>query len=122
DRLLVVGCPRRRPVFTHRAAPLSVRHVTRIARIAPYGTDSEDTSSLCRSCPGYRPRVARSRVPPWRRVADDLRRRIEAGGVPPGGPLPSLLALVDEYGGSPSTAGKAVAGPRDEGVLGGVAR
>ena len=99
------------------AVPLSVRHVTRIARIAPYSANSEDTSGLCGSCPGYRPRVARSRVPPWRRVADDLRRRIEAGEFPPGAPLPSLLTLVDEYGVSRSTAAKAVAALRDEGLV-----
>ena len=61
--------------------------------------------------------MARSRVPPWRRVADDLRRRIEAGEFPPGAPLPSLVALVDEYGVSRSTAAKAVASLRDEGLV-----
>jgi GntR family transcriptional regulator len=50
-------------------------------------------------------------------VADDLRRRIEAGEFLPGAPLPSLLALVDEYGVSRSTAAKAVAALRDAGLV-----
>lgn len=50
----------------------------------------------------------RRKVPPWRVVAADLRRRVESGEWPPGAPLPSLSALSDEYGVSQTTARKAV--------------
>ncbi len=52
--------------------------------------------------------MTREAIPPWRKVADDLRRRIQSGEFPPGALLPSASALSDEYGVSPTTAGKAV--------------
>lgn len=51
--------------------------------------------------------MARGPVPPWRRVADDLRRRIEEGEFVPGSPLPSLSAVTAEYGVSRTTGRKA---------------
>lgn len=66
--------------------------------------------------PGYGPGMAKGAVPPWRRVADDLRRRIQSGEWPPGAALPSLSALADEYGVSTSTAGKATRALVDEGL------
>lgn len=61
--------------------------------------------------------MARTSVPPWRQVADDLRRRIESGEFPPGSPLPSLSALEAEYQVSKTTARKAVGHLRDEGLV-----
>jgi DNA-binding GntR family transcriptional regulator len=59
----------------------------------------------------------RGEVPPWRQVADDLRRRIESGEFPPGAPVPSAAALSAEYGVSRSTAAKAVTALKDEGLI-----
>jgi DNA-binding GntR family transcriptional regulator len=61
--------------------------------------------------------MAREAVPPWRRVAADLRRRIKSGEWPPGGPLPTLDTLAAEYQVSKSTARKAVASLQDEGLV-----
>jgi DNA-binding GntR family transcriptional regulator len=61
--------------------------------------------------------MARGPVPPWRVVADDLRRRIEEGEFPPGSPLPSLAALTQEYGVGRTTAAKAVASLREAGLV-----
>jgi DNA-binding GntR family transcriptional regulator len=61
--------------------------------------------------------MARSLVPPWRQVADDLRRRIESGEFPPGAMLPSLNALSEHYQVGRTTARKAVAALRDEGIV-----
>lgn len=58
----------------------------------------------------------RRAVPPWRKVAADLRRRVEAGEWPPGAPLPSLSALSIEYGVSQSTARKAIGSLVDAGL------
>jgi GntR family transcriptional regulator len=35
--------------------------------------------------------------PPYRQLADDLRRRIQVGEFPPGTPLPSIRRLAVEY-------------------------
>jgi GntR family transcriptional regulator len=61
--------------------------------------------------------MARSAVPPWRRVADDLRRRIESGEFPPGGPLPSLTSLAEQYDVGRTTARKAVDALRGDGLV-----
>jgi hypothetical protein len=66
---------------------------------------------------GYRAGMARSAVPPWRRVADDLRRRIESGEFSPGAPLPSLTSLAEQYQVSRTTARKAVDAIRDDGLV-----
>ena len=60
---------------------------------------------------------ARSAVPPWRRVADDLRLRIESGEFPPGAPLPSLTSLAEQYQVGRTTARKAVDALRDDGLV-----
>ena len=72
---------------------------------------------LCGYRPGMGPAGQREAIPPWRRVADALRQRIESGEFPPGAALPSLSQLQDEYGVSTSTARKAVASLRDEGLV-----
>jgi DNA-binding GntR family transcriptional regulator len=61
--------------------------------------------------------MVRSAVPPWRKVADDLRKRIESGEWPPGSPLPSLSALEEEYRVSRTTARKAIGALRDDGLV-----
>jgi DNA-binding GntR family transcriptional regulator len=61
--------------------------------------------------------MARSAVPPWRQVADDLRRRIESGEFPAGSPLPSLSTLETEYAVSRTTARKAVTSLSEEGLV-----
>lgn len=61
--------------------------------------------------------MARSAVPPWRQVADDLRRRIESGEFPPGAPLPSLTALEADYRVSKTTARKAIGALREAGLV-----
>ncbi len=61
--------------------------------------------------------MAREAVPPWRRVAADLRQRIESGEWPPGGPLPTLETLAAEYRVGKSTARKAVASLQDDGLV-----
>ena len=61
--------------------------------------------------------MARSAVPPWRQVADDLRRRIQSGEFPPGAPLPSLTSLAEQYQVSRTTARKAVDALRDAGLV-----
>jgi GntR family transcriptional regulator len=61
--------------------------------------------------------MVRSAVPPWRKVADDLRRRIEAGEFPPGSMLPSLTSLTEQYHVSRTTARKAVGALRDAGLV-----
>jgi len=61
--------------------------------------------------------MAREAVPPWRRVAADLRRRIESGEWPPGAPLPTLDTLASDYQVSKSTARKAVASLQEAGFV-----
>ena len=61
--------------------------------------------------------MARKVVPPWRQVADDLRRRIGSGEFPPGSMLPSLTSLAEQYQVGRTTARKAVGALRDEGIV-----
>jgi DNA-binding GntR family transcriptional regulator len=53
--------------------------------------------------------------PPWRQVADGLRRRIEAGEWT--GRLPSEKTIAQEYGVAIGTVRKALALLRDEGLI-----
>jgi GntR family transcriptional regulator len=66
---------------------------------------------------GNVPGMARSLVPPWRQVADDLRRRIESGEFPPGSMLPSLTSLAEHYQIGRTTARKAVGALREAGLV-----
>lgn len=66
---------------------------------------------------GTVPGMAREVVSPWRRVAASLRQRIEAAEWPPGGRLPTLGMLADEYQVSPTTVRKAIAVLRDAGLV-----
>ncbi|MGI5274896.1 winged helix-turn-helix domain-containing protein [Nonomuraea sp. CA-218870] len=53
----------------------------------------------------------------WRQVADEIKRRIEAGQYSPGMPIPAERRLAEELGLSIKTIRRAVAELRDEGVL-----
>ena len=63
-------------------------------------------------------RVAANYVRPWQRIAADLRTKIEAGRWQPGDRLPTISALMDEYGvGSKNTVRAAVALLHNEGLV-----
>jgi DNA-binding GntR family transcriptional regulator len=53
--------------------------------------------------------------PPWRQVADDMRRRIGAGEWP--GRLPGEKTLAQVFGVAVGTVRKAMAALRDEGLI-----
>ena len=61
-------------------------------------------------------REEREAVPPWRRVADSLRGRIQAGEWAPGSPLPTLDTLAAEYQVSRTTVRKAISTLTAEGL------
>jgi len=65
----------------------------------------------------YVDHVPRSPVPPYRRVADALRARIDAGELLPGEQVPSMAQLVDSYGISRGTARRVLATLKDEGYV-----
>jgi len=56
-------------------------------------------------------------VPPYRQLAAILRGQIAAGELAPGAPVPSVKRLRQEYGVAETTARKAVALLRDEGLV-----
>ncbi|MFB7653941.1 MULTISPECIES: GntR family transcriptional regulator [unclassified Streptomyces] len=56
-------------------------------------------------------------VPVWPQVADELRRRLDAGQYPPATRFPAVNELAAELDVAPSTAQKAVAALRAEGRL-----
>ena len=53
----------------------------------------------------------------WRQVADELKRRIEAGQYRPGAPLPSERRLAEELGVAVGSIRRATAALVEEGVL-----
>lgn len=53
----------------------------------------------------------------WEQVADEIKRRIQAGQYQPGMPIPAERRLADELGVSVGTVRRAVGALRDEGVL-----
>jgi DNA-binding GntR family transcriptional regulator len=55
-------------------------------------------------------------VPPYRQLAEILREQIRSGELPPGGTIPPIRRLRDEYGVAEITARKAVALLRAEGL------
>lgn len=55
-------------------------------------------------------------IPPYRLIADDLRRRILDGGLPAGATVPSENALAAEYGVAPETARRALGALAAEGL------
>lgn len=59
-----------------------------------------------------------SRVPPWRQIADHLRKEIEEGRYSPDGPaLPSVSRLSQEWSVARGTANKALLALADEGLI-----
>lgn len=56
-------------------------------------------------------------VPVWPQVADDLRRRLDAGEWAPGDRFPGTVALAAEYDVAQSSVQKAVVQLREEGRL-----
>jgi DNA-binding GntR family transcriptional regulator len=58
----------------------------------------------------------REAMPPYQRIAADLRARIESGDLAPGDMLPSLARITQEYGVAKGTAVKALAVLRTEGL------
>lgn len=56
-------------------------------------------------------------TPRYRLVAEELRRRIEAGAIPAGALLPPESAIVKEFGISRGTAREAIASLRTEGLV-----
>lgn len=56
-------------------------------------------------------------VPVWPQVADELRRRLDAGQYKPGERFPAVNELASELDVAPSTVQKAVAALRKEGRL-----
>src|SRR2546421_8753837 len=55
--------------------------------------------------------------PPYRQIADELRRAIHAGEILPGGRLPSERKLVDRYGTAPQTVRQALNVLKAEGLV-----
>jgi GntR family transcriptional regulator len=51
----------------------------------------------------------------WREIKKELARRIRNGAYPLNRPLPSEVALADEFGCARGTARQAISGLRDEG-------
>lgn len=58
-----------------------------------------------------------SDVPPWRQLADELRRLIASGQIQPHRPIPSKRQLTEEYGVAGATVDKAVQLLKDEGLV-----
>ena len=56
-------------------------------------------------------------VPPWRQLAALLREQIESGELPPGGKVPSIMALSQEHGIATVTVRKALDALKEEGLL-----
>lgn len=61
--------------------------------------------------------MPREQTPPYRRIAADLRSRIESGDLKPGEQVPSASELCDTYGVSRNTALRALKLLRDEGLI-----
>jgi DNA-binding GntR family transcriptional regulator len=58
-----------------------------------------------------------SAVPPYRQLAGILRDQIQSGELAPGAAVPSVKRLRQQYGVAETTARKAVALLRDEGLV-----
>jgi AcrR family transcriptional regulator len=56
-------------------------------------------------------------VPPYRRIAAEIRRRITSGALRPGDRVPSTRQLVQEFGVAMATATKVLAALRQEGLV-----
>lgn len=56
-------------------------------------------------------------TPVYLQVASELRRRIQAGKLPPGRRVPSEVSIEQEFGVARGTARKAILVLRDEGLI-----
>ncbi|MFJ9420652.1 GntR family transcriptional regulator [Streptomyces sp. NPDC101249] len=56
-------------------------------------------------------------VPPYRQIADDLRRQIQDGTIPVGRRIPSMVEMEQEYGVARDTLRKATAVLKNEGLV-----
>ena len=56
-------------------------------------------------------------VPPYRQIADDLRRRILDGTIPPGRRIPSIVEMEQEYQVARDTLRKATQVLKEEGLV-----
>jgi len=55
--------------------------------------------------------------PPYLQVAATLRGRIQSGQLPPGARVPSITALMGEFGIARNTARRAIEVLKDEGLV-----
>jgi GntR family transcriptional regulator len=56
-------------------------------------------------------------IPPWRQLADLLRKQIESGELAPGARIPSIVSLAQEYELAPVTIRKAITQLQREGLV-----
>jgi GntR family transcriptional regulator len=56
-------------------------------------------------------------VPPWQQLAQLLRDRISDGTYPPGGRVPSVISLSQEFEVAPGTVRKALGALQTEGLV-----
>jgi GntR family transcriptional regulator len=56
-------------------------------------------------------------IPPYRQIADDIRRKIEDGTIPPGRRIPSIVEMEQEYGVARDTLRKATRLLKEEGLV-----
>lgn len=56
-------------------------------------------------------------IPPYRQIADDLRRKIEDGTIPPGRRIPSIVEMEQTYNVARDTLRKATQVLKDEGLV-----
>lgn len=58
-----------------------------------------------------------SAIPPSRQIANELRDKITKGEIPPGGRLPSITTLMQEYEVARNTARRAISILEDENLI-----
>ena len=63
------------------------------------------------------PHEFRPDSPVWVQLTDILREMITSGQIQPGGKMPSINRLVQDYGVADQTAQKALGKLRDEGLI-----
>lgn len=63
------------------------------------------------------PRESSGSPPPYRRIAAEIRRRVEIGELRPGDPVPSARQITREHGVAIATATKVLALLREEGLV-----
>ena len=56
-------------------------------------------------------------IPPWQQLADLIRERISSGQYPPGGRIPSVISLSQEFDLAPVTVRKAMTALAREGLV-----